>query len=235
MAVVSFRIDGQAVSVPEGQTVLHAAHSAGIAIPTLCHLDGLTEVGSCRLCLVEVGEGRPMTPACVTLAAEGLEVRTDTEALRLHRLSVLELLFASGNHVCAVCVADGRCELQDAAVDAGMDHVRFEYEHKPLAVDLSHELFGVDHNRCILCTRCVRVCGEVEGAHTWGVSGRGADAKVATDLDRPWGESPTCTSCGKCVMACPTGALFHRGDTVSGIDHRRDRLAMLIATRGHAS
>ena len=231
MGIVTIRIDGRFVSAGEGDTVLRAARAAGIAIPTLCHLEGLTDVGSCRLCLVEVGEGEPMTPACVTAVADGLDVVTDSERLRQHRRMTLELIFAGGNHACAVCVANGRCELQDAAVAVGMDHVRFEYDHKPLAVDLSHELFGMDHNRCIVCTRCVRVCHEVEGAHTWGVSNRGAETKVVIDLDQPWGNSSTCTSCGKCVMACPTGALFHRGDTVSEIEHHRDRLSSLVNAR----
>lgn len=235
MAAVTLKIDGTPVSAREGESVLHAARAAGIAVPTLCHLDGLSEAGSCRLCLVEVGGSGPMEPACVIHVAEGMDVRTDTERLRFHRRTVVELLFAGGNHVCAVCVANGRCELQDAAVAVGMDHVGFDYAHRPLKVDLSHEQFGLDENRCILCTRCVRVCGEVEGAHTWGLSGRGAETRVVTDVGRPWGESSTCTSCGKCVMACPTGALFHRGDTVSGLDHHRDRLASLVTTRGNNS
>ena len=233
MAFVSLKIDGRPVSVCEGGSILGAARTAGIAIPTLCHLEGLTEVGSCRLCLVEVDGDEQLQPACTTAATEGADVRTNTERLHFHRRTVVELLFAGGNHVCAVCVANGRCELQDAAVDVGMDHVGFEYAHRTLSVDLSHGLFGMDHNRCILCTRCVRVCDEVEGAHTWGVSGRGADSRVVIDLDQPWGESSTCTSCGKCVMACPTGAIFRRGDTVSGLEHHRERLASLIDTREH--
>ncbi|WP_435010647.1 bidirectional hydrogenase complex protein HoxU [Tundrisphaera lichenicola] len=233
MALVPFEIDGQLVNALEGETVLIAARSAGVEIPTLCHLEGLTDVGSCRLCLIEIGDRGPLSPACMTRVTPGLVVRTDTERIREHRLTVVELLFAEGNHICAVCVANGRCELQDSAIAVGMDHVGFEYEHKPLGVDLSHELFGIDHNRCILCTRCVRVCSEIEGAHTWGVSGRGADSRLLSDQGQPWGESPTCTSCGKCVMACPTGALFHRGDTVSGIDHRRDRLLSLVEAREH--
>jgi bidirectional [NiFe] hydrogenase diaphorase subunit len=231
MDVVTIEIDGKPISASEGETILDAARSAGISIPTLCYLDGVTAAGSCRLCLVEVGDGKPMEAACVTKVAEGLDIRTDTERLRSYRREVVELIFAAGNHICAVCVANGHCELQDAAIAVGMDHVDFEYANKSMDVDLSHALFGLDHNRCILCTRCVRVCDEVEGAHTWGLSGRGAETRVATDLGQPWGESPTCTSCGKCVMACPTGALFHRGDTVSGIEHHRDRLASLVTAR----
>lgn len=234
MSLVSLLIDGKPVRAREGETVLEASRAADVDIPTLCHFEGLTGVGSCRVCMVEIGDGLPMTPACVTRVAEGLNVRTDTERLRLHRRVVLEQIFAAGNHICAVCVADGRCELQDVAVAVGMDHVSFEYEHRALAVDLSHGQFGMDHNRCILCIRCVRVCDEIEGAHTWGVSGRGTQMTVATDLNQPWGESTTCTSCGKCVMVCPTGALFRRGDTVAGIEHRGDRLTSLIAARGHA-
>jgi bidirectional [NiFe] hydrogenase diaphorase subunit len=117
------------------------------------------------------------------------------------------------------------------AVRVGMDHVSFEYLNPTLGVDLSHERYGIDHNRCILCTRCVRVCDEVEGAHTWDVAGRGTRSHVITDMNQPWGDSPTCTGCGKCVMACPTGALFHQGDTVGELDHHRDRLGFLVTAR----
>jgi bidirectional [NiFe] hydrogenase diaphorase subunit len=235
MALLSMTIDGERIEARPGESVLHAARSAGISIPTLCHLQSVSEAGSCRLCLVEIDGVEHMTPACVTPVAEGLDVRTDTERVRSHRLEVVELLFAGGNHVCAVCVANGHCELQDAAIAAGMERVRFDYAHRPLSVDLSHGSFGIDHNRCILCTRCDRVCTEVEGARTWGVSDRGVETRVETNLGRPWGESTTCTSCGKCVMACPTGALFHKGDTVSGLDHHRDRFDSLVASREHQS
>ncbi len=231
MAVKTLTIDGKLISAREDQTILDAASEAGIAIPTLCHLEGASDVGACRLCMVEVGGTQRPLPACVTAVAEGMEVRTDTERLREYRRMIVELLFAERNHICSVCVANGNCELQDLAIAVGMDHVRYDYLNPSCDVDISHERYGVDHNRCILCTRCVRVCDEIEGAHTWDVAGRGTLARVITDLNQPWGDSPTCTSCGKCVQACPTGALFFQGSTVAEMKHDRSVVSFLVNAR----
>ncbi len=234
MSVHTLRIDEKDVSARAGQTILEAARENGIAIPTLCHLEGLSNVGACRLCLVEVaavGGGTRLMAACVTAAAEEMVIQTDTERLREYRKMIVELLFAERNHVCSVCVANNHCELQDMAVAQGVDHIRYDYLEPTCGVDLSHQRFGLDHNRCILCTRCVRACDEVEGAHTWDVSGRGTLSRVVADLNAPWGASETCTSCGKCVMACPTGALFHQGSTVSEMIHERTRLSFLVDAR----
>ncbi len=138
------------------------------------------------------------------------------------------MLFVERNHVCAVCVANNHCELQDLADELGVTTSTSDRSTRQSAIDASHRLFAIDHNRCIMCTRCVRVCDEIERRHTWDVMGRGIDARVVTDLGAPWGESTTCTSCGKCVQVCPDGALFEKGRSVArGSKARRPFLPYL--------
>ncbi len=231
MSAITLTIDDKPISVEEGATLLEAAKEAGVTIPTLCHLDGIYDVGACRMCLVEV-EGVPkLLPACTTAATEGMVARTDTERLRKYRLMTLELLFAERNHVCSACVANGHCELQTMAYSQGMDHVRYDYCYPKWSMDLSHPLFGMDHNRCILCSRCVRVCWHVEGAGTKNLAGRGGRSHIITDMNQPWGASDTCTRCGKCVQSCPTGALFQIGATAAEMERDRALIGNLVNAR----
>jgi bidirectional [NiFe] hydrogenase diaphorase subunit len=229
--VKTLKIDGRDFSARPEETILDVARENKIFIPRMCELEGLSTVGACRLCLVEVTGSNKLLPACVTHVEEGMQVTTISERLDHYRKMIVELLFTERNHVCSVCVANGHCELQFMAQKLGITHVRFPYRYPQAEVDASHDRFVIDHNRCILCTRCVRVCDEIEGAHTWDVMGRGIESQLVTDLNQPWGSSDTCTGCGKCVQVCPTGALFEKGRSIAEMEKRRTFLPYLTLMR----
>ncbi len=231
MSVKTFTLNGEMVSAGEDETILDVCDEQKVPLPRLCHLEGLESIGACRLCLVEIaGYNRPV-PACLTRAEEGMVVTTESDRLRASRRMIVELLFAERNHVCSICVVNGYCELQDLGKAVGMDHVRFDYMSPVQEIDASHPRFALDNNRCVLCQRCVRVCDEVEGAHTWDVSGRGETMKVITDLNTPWGDSQSCTSCGKCIQVCPTGSLFEKIRPKAEMIKSRDFLVYLKTAR----
>ena len=229
---VSIRIDGEYVTATADQTILEAARSNGKYIPSLCYMEGLVPVGACRLCIVEVSGVNKLLPACTTPVQDGMSVTTNSQVLQRNRRIALELLFVERNHICAVCVSNGHCELQTLAQKLGVNNVRYPYNYPKCTVDVSHERYVLDHNRCILCTRCVRVCADVEGAHVWDVMNRGISSRLICELNVPWERSRSCTSCGKCVHVCPTGALAEKGFAAEEMAKHGEPVARLAVRRG---
>ncbi len=209
MGEITLTINGRQVKGKEGDTVLEVCQANGIDVPTLCHLDGLSDVGACRMCVVEIEKERRPVPACTYPARDGLVVETSTERLERYRRQILELIFTEHNHFCMFCEASGDCELQKLAYRYQMDNVRYPYTFPSLSVDSLSDYLVIDHNRCILCGRCIRACSEVAGSHTLDFSQRGWKTLVTADLEQPLGES-SCFLCGACVQACPTGAIFSK-------------------------
>jgi bidirectional [NiFe] hydrogenase diaphorase subunit len=228
---ISVRINGELVTASEGQTILEAARANDRKIPTLCYLKGLSAVGACRVCMVEVAGTDKLLPACTTLIQEGMSIKTTSEKLTLYRRMAVELLLVERNHICSACVSNGHCELQALAQSLGITHVRYAYNNPRVAVDMTHPRFVLDQNRCILCTRCVRVCAEVEGANVWEVSSRGIYSRLVSDLRDDWGKAQNCTSCGKCVQVCPTGALAEKGYAVMEMVKQSDLLSRLASQK----
>ena len=216
--MINLTIDGKNVQVTEGTTVLQAAQAAGIHIPTLCNHPALKPFGGCRLCLVEVEGMRTLQPSCTMPANEKMVVLTSTEKVKAARRFVLNMIFSDRNHFCPYCqVSGGDCELQNSALDEGMSHWTFPPNWERYPVDATHDYFVMDHNRCILCQRCVRACGQLTGNFTLGIEERGARSMLVADTGVPLGKS-SCVSCGTCVAVCPTGALIERNSAYQGHD-----------------
>jgi bidirectional [NiFe] hydrogenase diaphorase subunit len=230
---VSLRIDDELVTANEGHTILEVARANNKQIPTLCYLKGLSAVGACRVCMVELAGTDKLLPACTTLIQDGMSIKTVSEKLTLYRRMAVELLLVERNHVCSVCVSNGHCELQSMVQSLGITHVRYAYNSPKVAVDMTHPRFVLDHNRCIMCTRCVRVCAEVEGANVWEVASRGIYSRIVCELKDDWGKAHDCTSCGKCVQACPTGALAEKGFAVHEMIKQGDLVSHLAAQRAN--
>ncbi len=209
---VTLTIDGTPVTVPAGTSVMRAAMEMGTAIPKLCSTDMLEAFGSCRLCLVEI-EGRAGTPSsCTTPVEPGMVVRTQTERLKRLRRGVMELYISDHPLDCLTCAANGDCELQDMAGAVGLREVRYGYDgdkHPAPAKDESNPYFTYDPSKCIVCSRCVRACEEVQGTFALTIAGRGFDSVVSPGMEEPFLDSE-CVSCGACVQACPTATLTEK-------------------------
>src|SRR4029453_18963873 len=219
---VTLDIDGVSVTVPEGTSIMRAAAIVGRQVPKLCATDTLKAFGSCRLCLVEI-EGRKGYPAsCTTLVADGIKVHTESPKLMQLRRGVMELYISDHPLDCVTCPANGHCELQDMAEDLGITASRYGLSEKnpqQLPADTSNPYFNFDPTMCIVCSRCVRACDEVQGTFALTIQGRGFNSKVSASQNEPFLTSE-CVSCGACVEACPTVALTEKSVVAMGRPER---------------
>ncbi|RJQ82426.1 MAG: formate dehydrogenase subunit alpha [Desulfobacteraceae bacterium] len=209
MKTIRLTIDGQEVFAAAGATVLEAAHSAGIFIPTLCHDAHLKPYGACRLCIVQIDGLRGLPTACTTPAQEGMVVTTETQEVQRIRRGIVELAIADHPSDCLSCFKSAECELLRVARYLGVEKASIDRLRRPVAVmpvDRSNPAFDFDPNKCILCGKCVRVCDEIQGLGAIDLAGRGYRARISTFAGQPWADS-ICQTCGECVERCPTGAL----------------------------
>ena len=212
MDMVNVKVNGIAVSVPKGSTILEAARYAGVEIPTLCFLKDINEIGACRICVVEATGARGLVTACVYPVAEGMEIQTNTEKVRKARKTTLELILSTHEKKCLSCVRSTNCELQKLCRDYGVednglyDGFRPQYE-----LDESAPHLVRDNNKCILCRRCIAKCNE-QFVSVIGANDRGIDTHVSCAFEKNLNDTP-CVSCGQCVVVCPTGALTEKDDT----------------------
>ncbi len=212
MDMVNVKINGIAVSVPKGSTILEAARYAGVEIPTLCYLKEINEIGACRICVVEATGARGLVTACVYPVSEGMEVRTNTEKVQKARRTTLELILSTHEKKCLSCVRSGDCELQKLCRDYGVEDTgRYDGFRPKYELDTSTAHLVRDNNKCILCRRCVAACKQ-QYVSVIGANDRGIDTHIGTPFEKQLADVP-CVSCGQCIVVCPTGALTEKDET----------------------
>lgn len=209
---ITLTIDGRNVTVPVGTTMLNACRAAGVKIPTLCHLEGISSNASCGICVVEVEGARNLVRSCVQTAAAGQKILTSSARVMEARRTVVELLLANHPDDCLSCLRNGTCELQSISELIGVKRKTYPMTRKPARPDLAGRAILRDNNKCILCGRCVAVCRDTQTVSAIDFTGRGIRSRVAPFMDRALSES-TCVSCGQCTLVCPTGALTERDET----------------------
>ena len=212
METVNIQINGMPLRVPKGISILEAARSAGIEIPTLCYLKDINEIGACRICMVEVKGAKSLVTACVYPVNEGMEIFTNTEKVRHSRKMTLELILSTHDKKCLSCVRSGNCELQMLCKEFGVDDENaFAGETIHYAFDDSAAHMVRDNNKCILCRRCVAAC-DMQGISVIGANARGFDTHISSAFDKDLA-TVSCISCGQCIVNCPTGAIVEKDDT----------------------
>jgi predicted molibdopterin-dependent oxidoreductase YjgC len=206
---ISLTIDGKAVQATPGQTILEVARENGIFIPTLCYYAKTTNVGACRVCVVDVQGARSLVASCCMPVSPNMVVQTDTPAVRAAQKLVVELLWSSGDHNCLVCEQNGNCELQNLVYWLQIDKPRFEITPPGYPIEKTNSMVQRDMNKCILCGRCVRACNDIQVNEVLDFSMRSFRAKVGPAFDADYIDS-SCVFCGECVDSCPVGALTLR-------------------------
>ena len=214
MDMVNVTIDGRKLQVPKSATVLTAAKTAGVNVPSLCYHPELRPEGACRVCLVEVEGAKSLVASCVYPVNEGMVVRTNTPAVREARKMCVELLLANHPQDCLSCQRNTNCELQTIAADLGVRKVRFQGAKKDLPLDDKNPSLVRDPNKCILCGRCIKACSDRQGVDVYSFAKRGFDTIVAPAFETGLEQAP-CTFCGQCASVCPTGAIVEKDDTMS--------------------
>lgn len=209
MEMIKFKIDGKEVEVKRGTTVLEAARSIGIKIPSLCYLKDVNNCSSCRICVVEVGS--KLIASCSLVAEEGMVVKTNTAKVREVRRMVVELLLSNHKRECTTCVRSENCELQNYAKELNVRDIRYNGEKLSKSLDLSSASIVRDAEKCILCGRCISTCSKIQTVNAIGFAKRGFNTEVEAPYDRPLGNS-ICINCGQCILACPVGALSEKND-----------------------
>lgn len=216
MGKVNIKIDNVQYSVDEGMTILAAANSVGVKIPTLCYLEEINCIGACRVCVVEVKGARSLVASCVYPVNEGMEVLTHSKKVMESRRSTVELMISDHEQKCLSCVRADNCELKTLAQDLGCDNMRFAGKRNMYRID-SNDAIVRDNNKCILCRRCVAVCEKIQGVGVIGANERGFETHISSQFDMSLSEV-SCVNCGQCVNVCPTGALTEKSEIDNVLD-----------------
>lgn len=221
MEMVNIKINNMPLSVPKGISILEAARTAGIEIPTLCYLKKINEIGACRICMVEVKGARSLVTACVYPVNEGMEIFTNTERVRKSRKTTLELILSTHDRKCLSCIRSGTCELQQLCKEFGVDNEgRFDGANPVHEYDDSAIHMIRDNGKCILCRRCVAAC-QAQHISVIGANARGFDTHIGSAFEKPL-DSVACVSCGQCIVNCPTGAIYEKDDTAKVLEAIND-------------
>lgn len=210
--IINLTIDGRSYQIKEGKTILESCKELGISIPSLCYLKDISSNASCGICVVELKGAKSLVRSCVTSASEGMEIKTHSPAVNQARVTNLQLLLANHPADCLICDRNGNCELQDISSVLGVNETPYDKTKPLLPLDETSLSLVRDHNKCILCGRCVAVCADMQTVYAIDFAGRGLKTKIATYKDKGLG-NVACTNCGQCALVCPTGAIVERNES----------------------